>query len=78
MWPHRSLDLNQCDYLSEMLKHNFHINNPRCLKDNIRRGSATIAKQELGRAAINIFVRCVGSLEAEYQHFVTLLRNKVR
>lgn len=78
MWPHRSLDLNPCDYLSELLKRTFHINNPRCLKDNIRRASATISKQELGRASINIFVRCVGSLEAGYQNFVTLLRNKVR
>jgi hypothetical protein len=42
MWPHRSIDWNPWVLLSETLKYKFHINNPRCWKDNIRRASATI------------------------------------
>jgi hypothetical protein len=78
MWPHRSLYLKPCDYLSKTLKPNVHINNPHCLKDNILKASATISRQELSLLSINIFVRCEGSLEAGGHIFVTLLRNKIK
>jgi hypothetical protein len=77
LWPHRSPDLNPCDfYLWAKLKSVVYANNPHdleALNQNIREAIHNIQQCELQQVSRNLFKRIQACLTAEGRHFKHLL-----
>jgi hypothetical protein len=73
LWPHRSLDLNPCDfYLWEKLRSVVYANYPHdleALKQNICEAIYNIQQRELQQVSRNLLKRIQTCLTADDRHF---------